>query len=65
MPSSPIGPTGVVALDVSGAVVDRALPGWARHITIDGGRRSVWVGARSTSEHVAVVDFAACGTPRC
>lgn len=52
------GRSGVVALDVArGRLVGRvALPGWARHITIDTAGRRLWVGLGSASEHVAVVD---------
>jgi hypothetical protein len=54
------GRSGVVAVDVArGRVLGRvALPGWARHITIDAAGRRLWVGLGSASEHVAVVDTA-------
>ncbi len=52
------GRSGVVVLDVRrGVLVGRvALPGWARHVTIDAGGGRLWVGLGSASEHVAVVD---------
>jgi DNA-binding beta-propeller fold protein YncE len=54
------GRSGVVALDVvRGVVVGRvALPGWARHVTIDGPGRRLWVALGSASEHVAVLETA-------
>jgi hypothetical protein len=54
------GRSGVVVIDVvRGRVVGRvALPGWARHLTIDAAGRRLWVGLGSASEHVAVVDTA-------
>jgi hypothetical protein len=52
------GRSSVVAVDVRrGVVVGRvALPGWARHVTIDQAGRRLWVALGSASEHVAVVD---------
>ena len=52
------GRSGVVAIDVvRGTVLGRAaLPGWARHITIDAAGRRLWVGLGSAAPHVAVVD---------
>ncbi len=52
------GRSGVVAIDVAaGRVLGRvALPGWARHITIDATGARLWVGLGSASPHVAVVD---------
>ena len=52
------GRSGVVAIDVErGRVLGRvALPGWARHITIDAAGRKLWVGLGSAAQHVAVVD---------
>jgi DNA-binding beta-propeller fold protein YncE len=52
------GRSSVVAIDVErGAVLGRvALPGWARHITIDGTGNRLWVGLGSAAPHVAVVD---------
>jgi len=54
------GRSGVVVIDVvRGRVLGRvALPGWARHITIDAAGRRLWVGLGSASEHVAVIDAA-------
>jgi len=54
------GRSGVVAIDVvRGLALGRvALPGWPRHITIDGAGRWLWVALGSASEHVAVVDTA-------
>jgi DNA-binding beta-propeller fold protein YncE len=54
------GRSGVVAVDVlRGIALDRlALPGWARHITIDRAGARLWVALGSASEHVAVVDTA-------
>jgi hypothetical protein len=52
------GRSAVVAIDVvRGRVLGRAaLPGWARHITIDATGGRLWVALGSASEHVAVVD---------
>ncbi len=52
------GRSSVVAIDVErGRVLGRvALPGWARHITIDATGRRLWVGLGSAAPHVAVVD---------
>ncbi len=52
------GRSGVVLVDVRrGRLLGRvALPGWARHLTIDGAGRRLWIGLGSVSEHVAVVD---------
>jgi DNA-binding beta-propeller fold protein YncE len=52
------GRSGVVVLDVRrGVLVGRvALPGWARHLTIDADGGRLWVGLGSASEHVAVID---------
>ena len=52
------GRSGVVAIDVvRGRVLGRlALPGWARHLTIDAAGRRLWVGLGAASAHVAVVD---------
>jgi hypothetical protein len=54
------GRSGVVALDVvRGIALGRAsLPGWPRHITIDGTGQRLWVALGSASEHVAVVETA-------
>lgn len=54
------GRSGVVALDVvRGVALGRlALPGWARHITIDHTGRQLWIALGSAAEHVAVVDSA-------
>jgi DNA-binding beta-propeller fold protein YncE len=54
------GRSGVVAVDVvRGIALGRvALPGWARHITIDRVGRRLWVALGSASEHVAVVETA-------
>ena len=54
------GRSGVVAVDVvRGIVLGRvALPGWARHITIDRVGRRLWVALGSAADHVAVVDTA-------
>ena len=51
------GRSGVVVIDVvRGRAVGRvALPGWARHLTLDAAGRRLWVGLGSASEHVAVV----------
>ncbi len=51
------GRSGVVAIDlVSGLEVGSvALPGWARHITIDPRGSRLWVGLGSAAPHVAVV----------
>src|SRR5690348_7345842 len=53
------GRSGVIAVDVvRGVVLGRvALPGWARHITIDRAGRQLWVALGSAAEHVAVVDL--------
>ena len=52
------GRSGVVAIDVvRGTVLGRvALPGWARHITINATGHRLWVGLGSAAPHVAVVD---------
>jgi DNA-binding beta-propeller fold protein YncE len=52
------GRSGVTAIDVArGVVVARAaLPGWARHVTIDRSGGRLWVSLGSAAEHVAVVD---------
>ena len=52
------GRSGVVAIDVvRGKVLGRvALPGWARHLTIDRGGTRLWIGLGSASTEVAVVD---------
>ncbi len=52
------GRSGVVVVDVRrGRLLGRvALPGWARHLTIDPDGHRLWVGLGSASEHVAVVD---------
>ncbi len=52
------GRSGVVAIDVArGRTLGRvALPGWARHITIDPSGGRLWVGLGSAAPHVAVVD---------
>lgn len=52
------GRSGVVAIDVvRGVVLGRvALPGWARHITIDAAGKRLWVGLGSAEPRVAVVD---------
>src|SRR4051794_9110349 len=49
--------SGVAVVDVvRGRIVDRvSLPGWARHISIDGDGRTLYVGLGSASQHVAVV----------
>jgi hypothetical protein len=54
------GRSGVVVLDVvRGVALGRvALPGWARHLTIDGAGRRLWVALGSASKHVAVVETA-------
>jgi hypothetical protein len=54
------GHSGVVAVDVvRGIALGRiALPGWARHITIDHAGTRLWVALGSASEHVAVIDTA-------
>lgn len=54
------GRSGVVAVDVlRGIALERlALPGWARHITIDPAGSRLWVALGSASEHVAAVDTA-------
>jgi DNA-binding beta-propeller fold protein YncE len=52
------GRSSVIAIDVErGAVLGRvALPGWARHISIDATGDRLWVGLGSAAPHVAVVD---------
>ena len=52
------GRSGVVVVDVlRGLELGRVrLPGWARHLTIDGGGDRLWVGLGTAAEHVAVVD---------
>jgi streptogramin lyase len=54
------GRSSVTAIDVTtGRVLGRVrLPGWARHLTIDGAGRRLWVALGSASEHVAVIDVA-------
>jgi hypothetical protein len=51
------GRSSVVVIDVvRGRALGRvALPGWARHITIDATGRRLWVGLGSAAQHVAVV----------
>ena len=52
------GRSGVVVVDVvRGRLLGRlALPGWARHLTIDPVGDRLWVSLGTASEHVAVVD---------
>jgi DNA-binding beta-propeller fold protein YncE len=52
------GRSGVAAIDVRrGELLGRvALPGWARHVTIDASGGRLWVGLGSASEHVALVE---------
>jgi hypothetical protein len=60
------GRSGVVALDVtSGKLLGRAaLPGWARHLSIDAAGKTLWVGLGSASAEVAVVDVSNPARPR-
>ena len=60
------GSSGVVSIDVrSGRALGRvSLAGWARHVTIDGSGRILWVGLGSAASSVAVVDVSDVRRPR-
>jgi DNA-binding beta-propeller fold protein YncE len=60
------GSSGVVSINVrSGRTLGRVLlAGWARHVTIDGSGRVLWVGLGSAASSVAVVDVSDLRRPR-
>jgi DNA-binding beta-propeller fold protein YncE len=60
------GTSELVSVDlVRGRTLGRVrLDEWARHVTIDAGGRTLWVGLGSASERVAVVDAADPARPR-
>ena len=60
------GSSGVVSIDTrTGRALGRVrLSGWARHVTIDGSGRRLWVGLGSAAASVAVVDVSDLRRPR-